>query len=286
MDYANPSALVDTEWLAAHLQDRHVRVIDATSFLPTSKRDAGQEFAERHIPGAAFFDLSDISAQDTDLPHMLPEGSNFADRVGRLGIGSDDFVVAYEGRGNYCASARAWWMFRIFGHDRVAVLDGGLMKWIAEGRPTQPGTATSEARLITPNPLRRTMIRYLDDLLDNIEDGREQVVDVRGAARFAGTGAEPRRGMRGGHIPGSINMPLPDLLGPADDPTMPSAEAIERALNGAGITKDRPVVATCGSGVAAAVVALALHLVGRVDCAVYDGSWTEWGGREDTPVET
>ena len=286
MDFTNPLALVGTAWLADHLEDPRVRIVDATLFLPTSKRDARKEFGEHHIPGAVLFDIGDICAPDTDLPHMLPEGDLFEEKVGKLGVGMDDFVVAYDRRGNFCASARAWWMFRIFGHDQVAVLDGGLLKWMAENRPTQSGFAAPDARPMTVGPLRGALVRSLEDLRGNIDSGREQVVDVRGRTRFAGTGTEPRPGMRGGHIPGSISMPLPDLLGSEDDPTMPSAEAIEGALKAAGIEKGRPVVATCGSGVAAAVVALAMHLVGRDDCAVYDGSWTEWGGREDTPVET
>ncbi len=275
--------VVSTEWLAAHLGEPDLRVIDATWYLPHLKRDAKAEFAERHIPGAAYFDIDAISDHESSLPHMLPDPETFAHAVGALGIGSDDRVVAYGGR-NMIASARAWWMFRIFGHEQVAVLDGGLAKWRAEGRPLEPGTTAPLPRQFTA-AFRKELVADLGRVSTTLETQREQVLDARSHGRFVGTEPEPRPGLRSGHIPGSLNLPYDRLFRKEDDTLMPH-EALERAFREAGLDLRRPVVTTCGSGVSAAVLTLGLYLLGHGDTAVYDGSWSEWGGRPETPVET
>lgn len=282
MTYAHPEALVDTEWLAVHLGDPKLRILDGSHHLPTTGRNARAEYEKAHIPGARFFDIDAIADPDTDLPHMLPSAEKFAADVGRLGIGNDDKVVVYDTVGT-TGAARVWWTFRAFGHRDVAILDGGLPKWLAEGRPV-----TDEAPQPTPQTYRATLhpelVRDLEQVRRNIDEGREQILDARSAGRFQGTEPEPRVGLRGGHIPGSFNLPFPLLFN--QDRTFRSADELRRAFEGAGVDLGRPIVTTCGSGVTAAVLAFGLYLIGRTDVAVYDGSWSEWGGRADVPVES
>jgi len=274
-------AVVTTEWLAKHLGEPDVRVLDGTWHMPQLKRDPRAEFADAHIPGAAFFDIDAIADHSTALPHMLPDAATFARAAGALGIGSGDRVVVYDVRG-VISAARVWWTFRAFGHDTVAVLDGGLRKWRAEGRPVESGTPAPAARAFKATP-RPELVRDFDAVRANIASRAAQVLDARSAGRFAGTEPEPRAGLRGGHIPGSLNLPYDSLY--RADGTLQSPEELRAALQGAGVDLARPVVTTCGSGVTASVLALALYLVGRRDVAVYDGSWSEWGGRPDTPIE-
>lgn len=276
-------SVVSTEWLAAHLGEPDLRVIDATWYLPHLKRDARAEFAERHIPGAVYFDIDAIADRDSSLPHMLPDPEAFARAVGALGIGTGDRVVAYGGR-NMIASARAWWMFRVFGHEQVAVLDGGLGKWRAEGRPLEPGTAAPSPRRFTA-AYRKELVADFGRVSATLETQREQVLDARSHGRFVGTEPEPRPGLRPGHIPGSLNLPYDRLFRKGDDTLLP-VETLKEVFSGAGLVLGRPVVTTCGSGVSAAVLTLGLYWLGRGDSAVYDGSWSEWGGRSDTPVQT
>jgi thiosulfate/3-mercaptopyruvate sulfurtransferase len=278
---ALPDALVSTDWLAAHLGEPDLKVVDATFYLPHQRRDARAEFEQAHLPGAVFFDVETISDHADPLPHMLPDAAGFAAAVGALGIGPGDRVVAYGGRG-LIASARAWWMFRVFGHDRVAVLDGGSAKWKKEGRPLESGRPAP-----TPRPFAAThhqeLVADLDRVRAILERRDTQIIDARSRGRFAATEPEIRPGVRGGHIPGSLNLPYNDLFAGEDDRLRPDAE-VRSAFQAAGLDLARPVVATCGSGVSAAVLALAMYRLGRRDAAVYDGSWTEWGGRRDTPV--
>jgi len=274
-------ALVSTEWLAAHLRDAEVRVLDGSWHMPQARRDPRAEFHAAHIPGAAFFDIDAIADHSTSLPHMLPSAEAFAQAVGNLGVGTGDFVVVYDTRG-VVSAARVWWTFRAFGHDAIAVLDGGLPKWKAEGRPLESGEAKPARRAFraTPRPER---VRDLAAMRDNVTARREQVLDARSAGRFTATEPEPRAGLRGGHIPGSLNLPSDTLLRP--DGTLLSPVELRKRFEAAGIDFARPVTTTCGSGITASVLAFALHLLGHQGVAVYDGSWTEWGGRADTPVE-
>jgi len=273
--------LVTTDWLAANLGRRTVRVVDGSWHMPHLKRDARAEFEAAHVPGAVFFDIDAIADTSSPLPHMLPTARTFAARVGALGIGARDLVVAHDTRG-VVSAARVWWTFRAFGHDRVAVLDGGLPKWRAEGRPVESGAPAPKPRRFTAR-LRRGLVRDLAQMRANLRSRREQVLDARSAGRFAGTEPEPRAGLRGGHIPGSLNLPYERLH--RSDGTLLGPEALARLFEAAGLDLARPVVTSCGSGVTASVLALGLHLLGQEKVAVYDGSWTEWGGRKDTPAE-
>lgn len=278
-----PEALVASDWLAANLGAPGVRVVDASWHMPATGRDGRAEFVERHIPGAVYFDIDAIADKASDLPHTLPDAETFAAAVGALGIASDDRVIVYESQGLFSAG-RVWWMFRAMGHDKTAVLDGGLAKWRTEERPIESGEARP-ARATFRATAVPALVRGRQDMLANVESRAVQVLDARAPGRFAGTDPEPRAGLRSGHIPGSLNLPYPALVD-AESGTLLPADALRAVFEGAGIDLARPVITTCGSGVTAAALALGLYLLGRDDTAVYDGSWTEWGGRDDTPVET
>ena len=274
--------LVSTEWLAAHLGESDLRVVDATWYLPSLKRDAGAEYLTAHVPGAVYFDIDAIKDTNNPLPHMLPTADGFAAAVSRLGIRDGDRVVVY-GQKYLIASARVWWSFRVFGHDRVAVLDGGFPKWKAESRPAEAGTVTPAPGRFTAR-FRPELVRDLARMRANVDSRREQVADARSEGRFVGTEPEPRAGLRSGHIPGSVCLPY-DRLFRRDDGTLLPPAALRDVFDKAGVDPGRPVVTTCGSGVSAAVLALGLHVQGLTDVPVYDGSWTEWGGSRDTPIE-
>jgi thiosulfate/3-mercaptopyruvate sulfurtransferase len=276
-----PRALVTTGWLAAHLGRGGVRVVDGSWHMPQQKRDARAEFAQAHVPGAVFFDIDEIADTSSRLPHMLPTPRTFARRVGALGIGTRDLVVVYDTRG-VVSAARVWWTFRAFRHDRVAVLDGGFPRWRAEGRPVQSGFPAPTPRRFAAR-LDRRRVRDFKAMRANLKSRREQVLDARSPGRFDGSEPEPRAGLRGGHIPGSANLPYERLY--RSDGTLLPPDDLERAFAASGLDLDRAIVATCGSGVTASVLALGLHLIGKDKVAVYDGSWTEWGGRKDTPIE-
>ena len=281
MDYTNPQSLVSTDWLASHILAPDVRVVDASWYLPADNRDPVAEYDEAHIPGAVRFDINEIADTDSDLPHMMPSPEKFSSRMRKLGIGDGNRVVIYDG-GSMMAAARAWWMLRTFGHDDVAILDGGFNKWKAEGRALEDLPPTPRERHFTAR-LNSTMIRYVDQMLANIDSKKEQVVDARAQARFDGVAPEPRAGMRSGHIPGSVCVPFIEVID--DNKTMLPATDIKQAFDSAGLDLKKPIVATCGSGVSASMLVFALHLIGQRQNAVYDGSWSEWGGRDDLPIE-
>lgn len=274
--------LVSTQWLADRLDAPDVVVVDASWYLPAEQRDPHAEYLERHIPGAVFFDIDDISEKETDLPHMLPRPEKFASRMRKLGIGDGQRIVVYDGAGLFSA-ARVWWTFRAMGADDVAILDGGLPKWIAEGRPVEDGEVGRPARHFTAR-LDNGVVRDLGQVRALLTSGDEQIVDARSAPRFLGREPEPRPGLKAGHIPGSMNLPYRDLLSP--DGTLKDREGLDRAFREAGVDLSRPVVTTCGSGVTAAILAFGLALLGHRQASVYDGSWAEWGGRDDTPAAT
>jgi thiosulfate/3-mercaptopyruvate sulfurtransferase len=276
-------ALVSTGWLAERLGRPGLVVVDGSTYLPGSGRNAAAEYAAGHLPGANFLDIEATSDQRSPLPHMLPGPEAFAARMAALGVGDDDHVVVYDGSGVNLSAPRVWWMVRTMGHDRVSVLDGGSGKWRREGRPLESGLVGRPGAAFTPRA-RAGQVRDLPAMRALLESGAEQIVDMRSAGRFAGTEPEPRPGLRGGHIPGSRNLPFNELVS-ADGTVLP-VEALRARIAAAGISPDHPVVATCGSGVSACALIHALHLLGRDDVALYDGAWTEWGGREDTPVAT
>ncbi len=277
---SNP--VVSTEWLAANLGRADLLVFDCTKYLPNQPGDPKAEFLERHLPGARYFDIDDISDKDTDLPHMVPAPGLFRKKMEALGVSNESFLVFYDNNA-LGWSCRGWWMMGTFGHDKAAVLDGGLKKWIAEGRALESGQSPARAPGSFRPDYRARRVRGIGDVLGNIASGDELVLDARAAGRFKAEVPEPRAGMRSGHIPGSANLPYADLLAP--DGTILPAAVLKAKLAAAGVDGSRPVVTSCGSGVTATVLTLAMVLSGLPAGAVYDGSWTEWGGRADTPVE-
>ena len=275
----DPTTLVSTEWLAAHLGE--VRVLDASWYLPTQNRDAKAEYAAGHIPGARFFDIDEISDLTRPLPHMAAPVEKFTARVQALGIGDGQQVVVYDGAGIFSA-ARVWWNFRLMGIMTVAVLDGGMPKWRDEGRAVTEARPDLGAPHLTPQ-VQPQFVKAAAQVLEASQTGTAVIMDARPSGRFKGEAPEPRAGLRGGHIPASLSVPYAAVLNP--DGTMMDAHALRAVFEAAGVDLSRPAITTCGSGVTAAVLSLALERLGHRDHALYDGAWAEWGGREELPIE-
>lgn len=278
----DPKTLVSTGWLADHLKDPDLRVLDGTWFLPAEGRDARAEYVQAHIPGARFFDIDEISDHRSDLPHMAPPTEKFMSRLRAMGIGDGHQVVVYDGQGLFSA-ARVWWLFRLMGQDNIAVLDGGLPKWQAEGRPVEDLPPMVRDRHMTARR-QNHLVRDVTQVSAASKLGDHEILDARSPDRFAGTAPEPRTGLRSGHIPGSRNLPFGTLLN--GDGTMKSADALRGVFEAAGVDMAKPVITCCGSGVTAAIINLALERTGKTDHALYDGSWAEWGAFPTVPVAT
>jgi thiosulfate/3-mercaptopyruvate sulfurtransferase len=277
------NSLVSTEWLADHLDDPNLVILDGSFKLPGVTPVAAEDFAARHIPGARFFDIDTIADHETTLPHMLPSAAAFERYAAKLGISNDCVIVVYDTPG-LMSAGRVWWTLRTFGHHKVAILDGGLKKWLAEGRPVTDDVVVSASGrfLATFDP---AAVRSKTQVLANLESRAEQIIDARSAGRFTAEEKEARPGLRSGHIPGSLNLPFNALTDPQTGELLEVAD-IRKAFETAGLDFSKPVIASCGSGVTAAALAFALHLAGKNDVAIYDGAWTEWGQPGDTPVDT
>ncbi|MFD0860249.1 3-mercaptopyruvate sulfurtransferase [Roseovarius aquimarinus] len=278
----DPKNLVSTEWLAAHLKDPDLRILDGTSFLPGTGRDARAEYAEAHIPGARFFDIDEISDHRSELPHMAPAPEKFMSRMREMGVGDGHQVVVYDTHGLFSA-ARVWWLFRLMGKADVAVLDGGLPKWRAEGREIEDMPPIVRDRHMTARR-QNHMVKDVTQVAAASKLGDHTILDARAAARFRGEAPEPRPGLRSGHIPGSRNVPYTELL--SEDGTMKAPDALRAVFDAAGADLTKPVITTCGSGITAAVINLALVRIGHEGGALYDGSWAEWGAFPTVPVAT
>ena len=278
----DPKTLVSTEWLAAHLDDPDLRIIDASWHMPAAGRDARAEYEAAHIPGARFFDIDAIADSRSPLPHMAPQPELFISRLRAMGIGDGHQVVVYDNSDIHSA-ARVWWLFRLMGKTDVAMLDGGFAKWQAEGRPVEDMPPITRDRHMTVQR-QAALVRDVTQVAAAAKLGDHQIVDARSAARFRGDEPEPRPGLRAGHIPGARNVPSGQLYNP--DGTMKSPEELRAVFESAGVDLARPVITTCGSGITAASLALALERLGKRDWSLYDGSWTEWGSYPDLKIAT
>ena len=278
----DPATLVSTDWLAAHMRDPDLRIIDASWYMASEGRDPKAEYDAAHIPGARFFDIEEISDARSSLPHMVPSTEKFMSRMRAMGVGDGHQVVVYDGAGIFSAP-RVWWLFRLMGQMNVAVLDGGMKKWVAEGRTVEDLPPVIRDRHMMVR-FQNQMVKDATQVAAAAKLGTPQIVDARSTARFAGSEPEPREGLRAGHIPGSRNVPFNTLLN--DDGTMKEPGALKAAFADAGVDMDKPVITSCGSGITACILSLALEKIGKNDHSVYDGSWTEWGAVPSMPIET
>lgn len=282
MSYANPEALVSTDWLAEHLTDPDVRILDCTWHHTSTNLDGRTQYRGRHLPGSVHFDIDHLADKSNPLPHMLPSAADFAKKIGLLGIGDGDRVVVYDRLYGGAAAARAWWMFRVFGYDKVAMLNGGYGKWTKEKKPTDMSAVRPEPKSFsaTYNP---ALVSTLAEMRENLVTAAAQVVDARGPAKFDGTQEDVFPFKKLGHIPNAINVPWADLIDPETGEFI-AADALAARFAATGVDLDRPIVTTCASGIISCVAALGFYLLGRKNVAVYDGSWAEWGMAEDTPA--
>ncbi|OWY13347.1 3-mercaptopyruvate sulfurtransferase [Thioclava sp. F34-6] len=278
----DPKTLVSTDWLAAHLKDPDLRILDASWFLPQMERDAKATYEAKHIPGARFFDIDEISDNRSDLPHMAPPPEKFISRMRAMGVGDGHQVVIYDQHSVFSAP-RVWWTFRLMGKTDVAVLDGGLPKWEAEGRPLEDMPPMVRDRHMTVQR-QSGLVKDVTQVAHASKLGDHEIIDARPNDRFLGNGTEPRPGLRSGHIPGSRNLPFGELLTP--EGTFKSPDEIKALFKAAGVDLSKPAITTCGSGVSAAILALALEIIGKSDWSLYDGSWSEWGMYNDLKVAT
>lgn len=281
-DDTNMSPFVKSpDWLKDHLTDENIRIVDASWFLPAQNRNAKEEYTQAHIPGAVFFDQDSIIDEQSSLPHALPEPHYFAQRVGELGISEEHVIVVYDALGMFTAP-RVWWMFKTMGAENVFVLDGGFDNWKSNGLPVTNEAVAHASVEFTPY-FDKDAVANIDDVLAATEDDGTELLDARGAGRFTGEEAEPREGMRSGHMPGAKNTPV---FGFSDNGKLKPLNELKDIFESKSVDLNKKIITTCGSGVTAAVITLALNSIGKTDVQLYDGSWSEWGARQDTPVET
>jgi thiosulfate/3-mercaptopyruvate sulfurtransferase len=278
----DPKTLVSTDWLASHLSDPDLRILDASYYLADMKRDGKAEYDASHIPGARFFDIDEISDARSDMPHMAPSPEKFISRMRAMGVGDGHQVVVYDGAGLFSA-ARVWWLFRLMGKMDIAVLDGGFPKWLAEGRATEDMPPMMRDRHITVSR-QNHLVRDVTQVAAASKLGDHEILDARAPDRFRGEAPEPRKGLRSGHIPGSKNVHYRTLF--KDDGTMKDPDALRAVFDAAKVDLGKPIITTCGSGVTAAIVSLALERIGHSNYSLYDGSWAEWGMYDDLKVAT
>lgn len=271
--------LIETQWLANNLDK--VIVLDGSWYLPNQKRDPNKEFESSHIPGSQFFDIDLISDKQNPLPHMIPDSQTFDNHVSRLGIQQSDQIIIYDGIGLQSA-ARVWWTFKLFGHQKVGILNGGFPKWVSENLPVEK-KILNKFRSDYKSKLNKKLIRNYKQVFENIVSKKEQILDARSKGRFSGTEPEPREHLISGHIPGSLNLPFQKLILDSNK-TVKDTEEIKKIFEDLGITFEKPIVTTCGSGITACILAFCLHLIGYEEFSVYDGSWTEWGSVKDSPI--